>query len=389
MSGNYNLYLTTPTGTRIGSSRSEPLATLNTVIEMAASRVVNRVGTLYVKLPVSFDVDLLKRDRMIQVHRAPRGGRMSLWRPYFIRRWRFSRTNQGDVVEVWGYCPNHLLTRRIVAYYAGQDGYSEYTSEYADDIMKDLVTDAMSDPSGTYGPDIASGAGTRAWGDLSVQGDLSDGPALSVNVAWQRLLTMAGGGALAKVEAAAREEGTEVFFDVAVANYSELAISYEFRTYTGQPGSDLSSGNNRVLFSMPAGSLEAPSLEYDYSQEINYAYSGGRDIETNRNIQQVYDSDRYGASPWNRCEGFADARNQDTDNGVREEGRQLVDDHRGRVRFTADLMDTTATRFGRDWNWGDQVAVKYRNLEIDAIVRSVVLRLHDGNETVQARVNEA
>jgi hypothetical protein len=64
-----------------------------------------------------------------------------------------------------------------------------------------------------------------------------------------------------------------------------------------------------------------------------------------------------------------------------------LDAGRGEERFGGDLMDTEATRFGVNWNWGDKVAVKYRNREFTPIVRAVVLSVRNGEETIKARAD--
>ena len=378
----YNLYLTTDTGVRIPTSVDGTLATLNTATYFEASRVVTGVGSLYLELPRTFDIDLLKRDRMVQVWRAPRGGRMSLFRPYFIRRWRFSNRNGRDLIEVWGFDPNYLLTARIIANYSGESDVTSFSSEYADDIMKTLVTDSQSD---ALSP--ASTAGTRDWDNFSVAGDLSDGPQLTLDRSWKSLLKMSGGGALPYISGASKVAGTEVFFDVAVSDVSTTSISFEFRTYTGQPGSDISSGSNRVLFDIRSGSLREPYLEYDYTDEISYVYAAGQGENDDRNVQQVSDSGRYLASAWNRREAFADARTQELDDAVREAGRAVLDAGQGKERFGGDLVDTEFTRFGLDWKWGDKVAAKYQNREFTPIIRVAVLKVENGRETIKARAD--
>ncbi len=102
----------------------------------------------------------------------------------------------------------------------------------------------------------------------------------------------------------------------------------------------------------------------------------------------MYDADRYGASAWNRCEGFADARDQETANGVREAGRAKLQKYRGIVRAGGVPVDTEGTRFGLHWNHGDKVRMRYRNREFDCIVRGTVLRMNrQGEETIDARLD--
>ena len=142
-----------------------------------------------------------------------------------------------------------------------------------------------------------------------------------------------------------------------------------------------------MVFDQARGNLQTPSLEYDYTEEVNYVYSGGQGEESDRNIQQVYDSTRYGVSQWNRCEAFTDARNEEEDDGVREAGRAALEEGRPRQRFSGVPIDTAATRFGKDWNWGDKVRARYRDEEFDAIIWAVSISRDDSGETIQARLD--
>lgn len=371
MAGEYEVWLTSDKGVR--------LAALNNAIWFQASRTVNRTGYLSMRAPWTLDDSLIQADNMVQIWRAPAGGRLKLWRPYFIRKWRFETGVQGDeFVYLAGADPNDLLRRRIVAHYAGSTNATA-TAEEADDLMKRLVTDSIAD-----GSNPAPTAGTRVWGDLSIAGDLTDGPALTKDFAWGRLLTRSGMGVLPKLAAAAKEAGTEVFFDVAVKTVSPVSITFEFRTFTGQPGQDLTS---KVTFDQQTKNLERPSIEYDHLQEENYIYAGGQGMEAEREIQQVYDADLYNVSQYNRCEAFEYATNQSAANGVREAGRAALREGRPRKKFQGEPVDVESTRFGLHWDFGDKVRARYRNEEFDAIVRAVVLHGGSmGDEKISARL---
>ena len=371
MAGDYEIWLTTDTGVR--------LASLNNAVWFQVSRTVNRIGYLSMRVPWTLDDSLIKPDYMVQIWRAPAGGRLKLWRPYFIRNWRFETGVRGDqFVYIGGMDPNDLLRRRIVAHYAGETN-AVATAEEADDLMKRIVNDANTD-----GSNPSPTAGTRVWANFSDAGDLTDGPALTKDFSWDALLTRSGMGILPKLADASKEAGTEVFFDVAVASVSASAISFQFRTYTGQPGMDVTS---KAVFDEARGNLLTPSLEYDHSEEVNYVYAGGQGIEDEREIQQVYDADLYLASAWNRCEAFEYATNQSTANGVREAGRAALRKGRPVKRFSGDPVDTEATRFGLHWDWGDKVRARYRNEEFDAIIKAVVLYGgSEGDERISARM---
>jgi len=369
MAGTYELWLTTDKGARIQE--------LDTTGGFSAARIVNKIAPLELILPRTFDTNMIRPDRMIQVWRAPEGERLGFWQAYFIRKWRFETKGSEERFKVWGRCPNDLLRRRIVAYYA-EESESAMIDE-ADDMMKAIVTDSIID-----GTAPAPDAGTRIWNDLSIAPDMSDGPVLEQSFAWKQLLTTSGAGVIADIARAAQGAGTEVFFAVIPATVGTTSITFQFVTATGQPGMDVS---DRVVFDQERGNLENPYLEFDYTNEINYVYAGGQGDLDERNIQQVSDTTRYNASQWNRCEGFANARSQAEDNEVREAGRVKLNKGRPVRRFVGVPLDTIGTRFGRDWDFGYKVRVRYRGQEFDAIVRSVVLKMDDnGEETITAKL---
>lgn len=331
-------------------------------------------------MPVSFDPELIapNRDRMVQIWRQPSGGRLGLWRVYFVRRRRFSTRGSQEIVEIGGPDVNDLLRRRIVAAFAGS-AQAEKT-DFADDMMKEVVTQSIAN-----GVAPTPTAGTRVWSNLSVAADLSDGPTITKSFPFDKLLTTSGQGVLDVLSRASKEAGTEVFFDIVPNVVSSSSITFRFQTFTGQPGQDVS---DRVIFELPSGNLREPSLEEDYTEEENYIYAAGQGEEADRNVQQVYDSTRYSQSIWGRCEGFADARNQSADNGVREAGRDALNEGRPRIKFSAIPMDTVGTQFGIDWDFGYLVQARYKNRQFNSIIRAVVISLDDeGNETISARLD--
>jgi hypothetical protein len=371
----HELYLTNDQGVRLGDRDGRnPLATF---LWLRASRVVNGVGWIDVGVPLSFDTALwCKRDFMIQIWRQPKGGALSLWRPYFIRKWRFETFDGVDSITVSGPDINDLLRRRYVVAYAGSAESDK--SDYADDIMKEIVTESMDD---TVAP--TPDAGSREWDLLSVAGDLGDGASISKGLAFKGpLLTPSGGGVLPEIARASRVAGTDLFFDIVTSSVSASSIALEFRTYTGQRGQDLS---DRIVFDEARGNMGNAFYEYDASQEITYVYGAGQGEGEARNVQQVYDSDRYGASVWNRCEGVADARNETTDNAVREKARDLLRDGEPVEIAGGVLKDTRETKYGQDWGFGDKIKARYKGHEFLSVVNSVVLSVNKAGEQVVAR----
>jgi hypothetical protein len=370
--GTYEIYLTTDTGLRI--------ALLDNILGLTAARAACAIAPFRLDLPPSFDTSLIVPDRQVQVWRAPEGGRLSLWRSYFVRKWRYETRGSDQSLTISGPDVNDLLRRRIVAFYAASAEASK--TDYADDMMKDIVRESITDSN----PGTTAGDRTDWSSYFTIAGDLSHGPTLTKAFAWETLLTSNGGGVLSAIAKAAKEAGTEVFFDIVPNIVSSTRITFQFRTYTGQPGADRTGLG--AVFDQARGNLEDPFLEYDYTEEITYVYAGGQGEDADRNIQQVSDATRFNASAWNRCEAFADARMQATNNGVREAGRALLQEGRPRRRFGGTPVNTAGFRFGRDWDFGDKVRARYRSVEFDAIVRAVTISLDgDGREKIQARLD--
>ena len=366
----YEIWMTNDAGVR--------LAQLDDILSFSASRVKNAIGYATLQVKPTFDTSLMSVDNIVQIWRAPTGGVLSLWRPYFVRKWKYATEGSTETLLISGPDVNDLLRRRLVAAYSGQ-APSEKT-DYADDMMKEIVTESMSDvllPT----PD----AGTRAWDDLSVQADVSAGPLLTASIAWKRLLQKSGSGVLTDLAKASTVAGTEIFFDIAVSSVTSSSITLEFRTKTGQPGADLTTTG--LVFDQERGNLSDAYLEYDYTNEVNYVYAGASGIAAMQDVQQIYDVVRYSASRWARCEGYADARSQTESNGVREVGRGALENGKPIRRCGGVPLDVRGCRFGGDWNWGDKCRARYRGEEFDAIVTAVVLSVDDkSREKVQAKL---
>lgn len=359
----YEIWLTDDRGRR--------LAIIDYALGLECSRSTDKMGWFSLRVPPSIQrqfIDPARPDRMIQVWRNG-----SLWRPYFVRKFTFKTSERGDSVLIEGPDVKDLLRRRIVAAYSGATQASK--TDYADDMMKEIVTEAIADSALPV-----PAAGTRVWANLSIAADLSDGPVLTKEFSLDPLFTSSGAGILAKLQQAAREAGTEVWFDVVPNAVTGSSLTLQFRTYTGQPGMDVS---DRVVFDQEYGNLTNPELTYNYSEEQNYIYAAGKGEGPARDIQQVYDSTRYNQSIWGRCEGTIDARNQDGD-GVRESGRDALEEGRPSIIFSGQAVDTPRARFGRDWDVGYRVKARYAGFELTAVIGAVTLSVSDAGESIDA-----
>jgi hypothetical protein len=376
----YELWLTDDHGRKIADLRGRTMA--KSFLSLTATRVANEIGQFTLYLPPSFDESLLAPDRMIQVWRRPRGGQLGLWQVYFIRRWNLRDEGSREVIEVSGPDCNDLLRRRVIVAYSGDPDYTIIGDNVEADLMMQTLV-AASQVENANGP--ATESGTREWTDFSVGGNGTGlGPVVSKSFELGAyLLTESGNGILPQIADAARIAGTEVFYAI-VPIITPTGIRFEFRTYLNQPGQDVSGS---VTFAKEFGNLKNPSLEIDYSREENYIYAGGQGLETDRVVAQAYDVAAYGASRWNRIEGFAYATNQSTPDAVASFAASNLADRRYKTRFTGEPMDTKGTRFGIQWNFGDRVTARYRRYQGTHIIRAVSLSVDSkGKEEIGTRL---
>lgn len=360
----YEIWLTTDTGRR--------LTLLDQMFWLSYTRTVNGVGTFVVGLPPSINTSWIRKDRMMQIWRAPIGGRLTLFRAYFLTAWRYFTQGSVDLLTIRGVGMNHLLWRRHVAFAAGSSQATK-TAKEADDLLKDVVSDNL----------ISAGSpdyGSRGWNDLSTGADISQGPTLTNSFPWRRVIRVCR-----DISEASAVAGSRLYFDIAQRRIEEDSFRLEFRTYIGQPGRDLTSIG--VVFDQERGNLESPFLDYDYTDEENYIYALGQGEGADREVQQVYDTARHDASRWGRCEGVVNANSQGLANGVREAGRARLKEKEPVRKMGGRIVDTAAFAFMKHWNWGDKVRARYRGIEFDAIIGSLQVYVNgDGEETIKGRL---
>ena len=361
----YEIWWTDDTGARLGI--------LDDIFDASFLRVTNGLGWMNMRVPATkITTQNIARDQMIQVWRKPRGGTLSLFRTYLIRKWRFQRRGSDLQALIVGPDVNDLLRRRHVINFAGTAG-SEKTDQ-ADDMIEEILNEqSIADAS-----DPAADFGSRTYPNFSILDVVSVAPTITKSFAWANLLDI-----FRDISDASRVAGTEIFWDIHEI-IGTNSISFQFRTKGGQPGADLT---DRVIFDESRGNLEESAYEVDATAEVNYVYGGGQGIGVERDIQQAWDAGRIAASQYNRCEGFAFGAFADAPAGVLEAANAALAKGRPLVTFTANALDVQGTRFGVQWNFGDKVTARFLTFEFEPIARKVLIRLTgDKRETVDARL---
>ena len=360
----YELWLADDAGNRITLIESW------NKIEYTITWTPGRWGIVKVDLDGA-DPAWLQPDRLLYVYRRPEGGSLALEQAGFLRRWRWQDNGAGDLtLTMWGAGPNELLSRRIVAFYAGSSEAEK--TDQADDMAKAVVSEnllADSDYSGLVG------SRNMLTARFSVDGDLADGPSITKGFAWQYVHKV-----LAKIADASRANGTPLYYRVVPVAEGE----FEFRTYTTRPGRDRRwpDGNNPLLFGVEVGNVANASYEVDYAAEENYIYAGGQGEGSDREVATASDSDRQSKSAWNRREGFASAGNQQS-GGTTAAANERLAGGRPRARFRGDFLSTPETPYGgiNGWQAGDEVTAIVRDdIHVDCIIEAVHVTVEAGQQ---------
>ncbi len=317
--------------------------------------VVNSVGafTLESNIPVEY---LAPESRLV-FYRSRQLAGVGL-----LRRCELSRTN----TRLSGASLNTLLARRIVAYRAGTAQSAKGGA--ADDMAKAVVRENLGSLCTNAARDL-SGKG------LSVHPDLAKAPSIDKAFAYRNVATV-----LSEIAASSAALGTDLFYGIVPTGET----TFEFRTWVGQPGRDLTED---LIFSDEFGNLNDPVLDLDYSRESTVVISGGQGEGSARLVAEAEDTSRTGAGPLGRIEKFADANQSETIAQVEDAACADLLNSRPRARFTGKIIDSDAARYGRDWNLGDRVRAIVAGQSFDCLIRTVEIDVNDkGDESISARL---
>lgn len=316
-------------------------------------------------------------DRRIHIYRQADGAAQRLEIVAFLDRFSYAHNRDGlGQFGAGASDPNVLLKRRINAFASGTS-QSNYSGSFASNMMYQAAIRNLTE--------IFSAQPDRTIADhgFSVAAPISQGGSVNKQAAWKNTLDL-----LQEIQTLSKQQGQEIFF--AIVPTSETAM--QFQTYANQPGADrtLASGKTPVVFSLERGNLLAPQLTYDYSNEANYIYAGGKGQEDQRNVQEASDAASIGRSPFARKEKFVSAISGVLDNSdeqVLAKAKDALEKSRARVNLTGTIISTASLAYGKDWFFGDKVTIDYAGFQFDTIIRAVSVAVDgDGRETVTARV---
>ena len=353
------------------------ITTLDYTGGFSVTRRRNAIGAMTITLPSSYD-DLIGLDSIIEFWRKSAGGALKLFNAYFVRRWIYSDASGVERTQLWGYDANYLIAGRVVGYDAAS-AQALMTDQF-DDMLKAIVVDNV-------GTDAAALRNISAvGGGITVQGDLAAAPSGTKGMSWQNVLEV-----LQDISEASAQNGTALYFDMIPQFASTGKIGWQFQTFTTRRGNDHSStSDNPVFFGRQWGNLEGGYLEYDHTDELNYIYGRGQGVEDARYEGDASDATRYGASIWNRREGYCNASaggEGASDAATQAQAEAKLEKNRPQWRAGGTLLDTKQARYDVDYSFGDTVVLEVRGRQLDVDIDAVGFTLdYDGRETPDIRV---
>lgn len=364
---------------RLADAFGQHLATITNFVEggdgAALEYVLNvgQVGVMTFAVPASFDANLFKKD-----------GRCSAWRTlagrppardgdavYLIRRIEYDTA----YTRVTAFHANGILGRRIAAYAAGSS-YVSKSATSADNLIKTIVSENFgSGISGANRDGVETQADVSAY--LSIAANLGLGASIAKAFARRRISDV-----IRELCDASTTAGTYLTAEIIATSETNL----ELRTYTTARGVDhRASSGQPVILSVKRGNMENARLVVDWTEEVTFAIAGGQGEGTSRLIATASDSARMGESPFGRIEDLVDMSNVADAAQLQDDADAAVRNGRGRITFSADLIDTPGATRGIHYNLGDLLTAEYRG-QYDVRLDVIHMSLSGGKLTQRAQL---
>jgi hypothetical protein len=275
----------------------------------------------------------------------------------------FTFAKQADGLETFqARCPgiNWHLGRRYVLFAAESANLTKFDAVTAEYAMKRLVNYNAAASATVVNGRKRAGALTGC--TFTVQADGGAGNTISLACAWQNLLSVLqdiaaiGGGDFDLVRTA--------------------ALTYQFRWYTGQLGTDRSA---TVLFDVLRGNLATPAYSYDLAGWKNVVLTAGQDSGAAR-ATRVRQSADYDAAF--DVEGYADGRQSSTDAALDSDGDDYLFAHRPTQEFRFTLTQSPSSLYGVHYFLGDLVSIRYRTALLVQKITAVTISKSGGASSV-------
>lgn len=308
--------------------------------EVRYSRIYNGIGALALTLPVdnmpSTAFDLV--DMFIEVQRtSPITGALIVEETYLARSWRRYRIGEDERYTIGALSLNHLLARRIVDPNDDPNEAGGYSTKAgpADLVLYQYANEQIST--------LASAP--RQMPGLAVAGVLGVAPSIGLRLQKENLFQVFQQSA----------QQAEIDFQISRTSGINMILNIGYFT------SDRTQSANFpltpfMLLTPQRGNLSDPSFLRDRTDEQNFVYMQGKGQGANRYSLEWQDSIATSASPFNRIEFAADARNVEKGDslGILTEAVDALKEHQQVIKFDFQPQGVEPGNIYRqNWDVGD------------------------------------
>ncbi len=338
------------------------------------------VGSFYIDIPYNKAQEILpslELDGTFEIYRHYGGVKTLMFnKRWFLGLWREKEDNGKKYLRLRCLDCNTIIDRRIV-YYRPETPQSEINNLPADNAIKRILRENLG----------VNASNIRDWSHLvQIDADTNSAPPISLSAfAYNKVLPL-----LDKIcDLSYTENDTYLTFDT---RWHPDAKKYRITTYVNQMGANRGSSGNNTLYFTPAlqethdfGGLNYASIEMNGIDRRTAVYCGGRDTGEDRLIAEAFDQEEIDRSPFGLWEDWEDARMVGTEDNVQNEANVRLEKWKKKIAVNGHMSGAFTRFFGREFNWGDIVAFKFRNQVYDVHMNRVLFKLY-GNGSEEIRI---
>lgn len=269
-----------------------------------------------------------------------------------------------EILMVTAFSPEHLIARRLVRPEDDPNGAGGFSTKQGDvgTVLEQFVTEQCVSPA------LDS---RRIIDGLSVRVAGSTGTTAFERVQYDPLIEV--------VKRVANKGGMDWRVNYLADNNFEFEAGIFGQDRTRQNQEETGSGWQ--FFSTTRRNIVNPSLVYDRREEVNAVYVFGEGPEDDREIVEVNDFSMHDGR-WNRIEGKADNRSNDTGDfeGFVIQGKVFLNEHAKKITFTFEVADREKQHYRRRWDLYDRVTGGYGDTEVELRIVMIKVSVGEDNE---------
>jgi hypothetical protein len=284
---------------------------------------------------------------------------------WFLRKRTKTLESDGAWTTTLGFVDTLDLLNRYIVDYPYDDANAQKYFLPAETIMKQVVTNELITRSGLGNYIAVEPDGARGYQTISLV------------CSYQQV-----GSVCQQVAQASTQYGYYLTYDLEAVG----PLSYVFRVYPNQRGTDRSAQSSQPLTLSPqGGTIGSGTYAEDYTQAGTRVIAAGQSTDGSL-TQMVSNPVLEALGPFAVVEQFASIQNTADYGSVAMQAAQALRKTRPILSFSGTIIQTPGLEFGVDFDFGDLVTVQFGNLTIPVRLEglTVTVDASSGLETLQA-----